>query len=72
MTAYDDLETPQQLRSDCQAAEQSLALAAAARDVRRPAPSLRFEDFSQGATKPEIDLVAAARRLAQVLDLDQL
>ncbi|MEP9381007.1 hypothetical protein [Nocardioides sp. KR10-350] len=69
--AYDDPATPHELCADCRAADRALALDRAARSVRRPAPSIRFEDYPQGLPKRDIDLLAAAHRLAHTLSLAQ-
>jgi hypothetical protein len=71
--AYDDPATPSELTADCRAAEARLALPASfesvARAAARPAPSIRFEDFPREVPKPQIHPAAAARRIADALDL---
>jgi hypothetical protein len=67
--AYDDPATPAEMRADCRAAGENLHLERAVRAVARPAPSLYFEDFPRELPKPEIEISAAAARLAGALNL---
>jgi len=69
MTAYDDLATPAQMREDCRAAGRHLRLERAADRVRRPAPSILFEDFPREVPKRDIEISAAAQRIANALEL---
>ena len=70
LTAYDDPSTPSELAADCRETERRLALTCVSRDALRPAPSIRFEDFPQGLPKRDVDLLAAAHRLAGALGLE--
>lgn len=67
--AYDDAATPEEMRADCRAVGENLHLERAARAVARPAPSLYFEDFPREQPKREIQISAAAARLAGALNL---
>jgi len=67
--AHDDAP----MTSDCRAAQAHLQLPRSfervARAAARPAPSIRFDAFTEAA-KPEIDPTVAARRIATTLGLD--
>ena len=67
--AYDDASTPAEMHADCRAVGERLRLERAARAAVRPAPSIHFEDFPQEVAKPEIEVSAAAARLAAALHL---
>ena len=69
MTAYDDLATPAQMREDCRAAGRHLRLERAAAKVHQPAPSIHFEDFPREVRKRDIEVSAAAQRIANALEL---
>ena len=69
MTAYDDLATPAQMRADCRATGRNLRLERAAQRVGRPAPSILFQDFPREVPKREIEVSAAAQRIANALEL---
>jgi len=69
-TAYDDPSTAAELAADCRAIERNLAFTRVARNALRPAPSIRFEDQPQGLAKQDIDMLAAAHRLADALGLE--
>ena len=58
--AYDDPATPAEMSADCRAAAAAL---------RRPAPSIRFEDYPQELPKREIAISEATARLAAALHL---
>jgi hypothetical protein len=70
LTAYDDPASTAELCADCRETERRLALTRVARGALRPAPSIRFEDYPQGLPKQDIDLLAAAHRLAGALGLE--
>jgi hypothetical protein len=61
--AYDDPSSSDRMSSDARAA------AAVVRALRRPAPSLRYEDQPREVAKPSIEISAAAARLAAALHL---
>jgi hypothetical protein len=69
MTAYDDLATPSQMLEDCRAAGRHLRLERAADRIRKPVPSILFEDFPREVPKREIEISAAAQRIANALEL---
>lgn len=69
-TAYDDPSTTAELVADCRETERRLAFTGVARAALRPAPSIRFEDQREGLAKQEIDMFAAAHRIADALGLD--
>lgn len=58
--SYDDLTSVAEMHADCEAAVRHLPTAA---------PSLRYEDFPHDAPKPEIQISAAAARIANALEL---
>lgn len=57
---YDDAATSDQMARDCRAVEAAL---------RRPAPSIRYEDYPGEIAKPTIEVSEAAARLAAALHL---
>ncbi len=57
---YDDAASSDQMSRDCRAVEAAL---------RRPAPSIRYEDFPREVPKPTIEVTEAAARLAAALHL---
>ncbi len=67
--AYDDPASPEEMRADCQAVGERLHLERAARAAVRTAPSLYFEDFPREVPKRQIEISAAAARLAGALNL---
>ena len=66
MTPYEEIASPRELREDCRAVRRLEALAAAA---RRPAPSLHFDDFPREVPKRDVEVGAAAQRIANALHL---
>ncbi len=75
---YDDLSSVSDMGADCEAAGRALHLsvgrdaveaAALARAARRPAPSIRFDDFPREVVKRDIEVGEAAQRLANALSL---
>jgi hypothetical protein len=58
--AYDDLSSPAEMSADCR------AVAAA---LRRPAPSIRYEDHPREVPEPGIEIPVATARLAAALNL---
>jgi len=69
-TAYDDPSTAAELVADCRETERNLAFTSVGRSALRPAPSIRFEDQPQGLAKQDIDMLAAAHRIAGALGLE--
>jgi len=67
MTPYEEIESPTQLRADCEAV--SSQLARAARKVVQTPPSIHFDEFPREIPKREIKISAAAQRLANALHL---
>ena len=61
--AYDDPSSTDRMTSDARAA------AAVVRKLRRPAPSLRYEDQPREVAKRDIEISGAAARLAAALHL---
>ena len=62
------------MSADCRAVEETLHLPArrtpaerTARAARRPAPSIRYEDYPREVAKPTIRISDAASRLAAAL-----
>ena len=66
MTAYDDLASAHDMQVDARATEVHLHLE---RAVRRPVPSILFEDYPREVAKREIRISDAAQRLANALQL---
>ena len=60
---YDDAASTEQMSAD---ARKAAAVVAA---LRRPAPSIRYEDFPREVRKPTIEVSEAAARLAAALHL---
>jgi hypothetical protein len=60
---YDDAASTEQMSAD---ARKAAAVVAA---LRRPAPSIRYEDFPREVPKPTIEVSRAAARLAAALQL---
>lgn len=76
MTPYEEIATPAELRADCEATQRridenrvSRALAEAAERAVAPAPSILFDDFPREVRKRDIEVSAAAQRLANALHL---
>ncbi|KAA1428926.1 hypothetical protein [Nocardioides antri] len=67
MTPYEELDTPTQLRADCEAVNGQLARAA--RKVTEAPPSIHFDDFPREVPKRDIQISEAAQRLANALHL---
>ncbi|WP_370250173.1 hypothetical protein [Nocardioides sp.] len=66
-TSWDDLASPAEMHADCCAGADLQRLQRAARQVARPAPSIRFEDQPREARKPGIEISEATARLAAAL-----
>ena len=66
-SAYDDLGTPAEMRADCRVARDRLRLQQAAGLATRPAPSLHFDEQPAEQPKRDIQISAAAARLAGAL-----
>ena len=62
MTAYEDLDTPQTMRSDASAVGRNLP-------VPEAAPSFFLLDYHRDLPKREIKISAAAQRIANALHL---
>jgi hypothetical protein len=60
---YDDAASVAQMSTDARRAQAVLAA------LRRPAPSIRYEDFPREVPKPTIEVSEAAARLAAALHL---
>ena len=69
MTAYDELASAGDMQTDARVVERNLRLDRAARAIARPAPSIHFEDYPREVRKPEIQVSAAAARIANALHL---
>ncbi len=67
MTPYEEIETPAQLRGDCEAV--TARLARAAEQATRTAPSIHFDEFPREIPKRDIQISEAAQRLANALHL---
>jgi hypothetical protein len=68
---YDEAATATEMSADCRAVEETLHLPPrrtpaeqTARAARRPAPSIRYEDYPREVGKPSIRISDAASRLA--------
>ena len=71
---YDEAATATEMSADCRAVEETLHLPTrltaaerAARAARRPAPSIRYEDYPREVAKPTIEIDEAAARLAAAI-----
>lgn len=75
---YEDASTATQMTSDCRAVGAALALPGpptarrtpterTLRAAVRPAPSIRYEDYSGDRAKPTIEISEAAARLAAAI-----
>ncbi|QYJ04692.1 hypothetical protein KUV85_03145 [Nocardioides panacisoli] len=84
MNPYDEIDTPTDQHADCQAVGRALglsvsstegspvvphALAKAAEQAVRPAPSIHFDDYPREIPKTDIPVSEAAQRLANALHL---
>jgi hypothetical protein len=58
--AYDDASSPAEMSADCRAVAVAL---------RRPAPSIRYEDYPRELPKRGIEVPEATARLAAALNL---
>ncbi|HWI43452.1 MAG TPA: hypothetical protein VNS81_07510 [Nocardioides sp.] len=68
MTPYEELETPTEMRTDCEAVSRRLEEAAV--KATRPAPSIHYDEFPREVPKRgEIQISEAAQRLANALSL---
>jgi hypothetical protein len=66
-SSYDDLATPDEMAADCRAVGARLHLDDVVRRVRRPAPSLYFDEQPDERPKRDVEISAAAARLAGAL-----
>ena len=71
---YDEAATAREMSADCRAVESALHLPVrrtaaerAARAARRPAPSIRYEDYPREVAKPTIEISDAASRLGAAI-----
>jgi hypothetical protein len=71
---YDEAATATEMTADCRAVEETLHLPVrgtpaerTARAARRPAPSIRYEDYPREVPKPTIQISDAASRLAAAI-----
>jgi len=67
MTPYEEIESPTQLRADCEAVNSRLDRAA--RKVVATPPSIHFDEFPREVRKKDIQISEAAQRLANALHL---
>ncbi len=67
MTPYEEIETPAQLRADCEAVNSRLARAA--QKATESAPSIHYDEFPREIPKRDIQISEAAQRLANALHL---
>ncbi|MEZ0581061.1 hypothetical protein [Nocardioides sp. MH1] len=67
MTAYEEFESPAQLRAGCE--QINSRLAEAARKVTEAPPSIHFDEFPREVPKKDIRISEAAQRLANALHL---
>ncbi|MFC6694515.1 hypothetical protein [Nocardioides daphniae] len=66
---HDELSTTTELVADCREVVSSLRLERVVEAVSRPAPSIHFEDYPREVVKNEIQVSAAAARIANALHL---
>ncbi|MDO9455825.1 hypothetical protein [Nocardioides sp.] len=64
-SSYDDLAAPADMQDDCRAT--SARLEQAARRATRPAPSIHFDEQPAERPKPQVEISAAAVRIAAAL-----
>jgi hypothetical protein len=69
MTAYDELASAGEMQTDARVVDRNLRLDRAARALARPVPRIHYEDYPREVHKPEINVSAAAQRLANALHL---
>ncbi len=73
MSAYAEAATPAEMHADCEACGRNLGLERqlerAAASAVRPAPGIDFEAFPREVTKREVEISAAAARIANALHL---
>jgi hypothetical protein len=68
-TSYDEIQSPADMREDCAAVGRTLRLDAIARAAEAGPPSLEYAAYPREVTKREIEVGAAAARLAGALGL---
>ncbi len=66
---YDELSTPTEMSADARQVVSSLRLEGVARAAVRPAPSIHFADYPREVPKREIQVSAAAARIANAMHL---
>ncbi len=73
MSSYDDLASPADMRTDCEAVGRNLGLERrlerAAESAVGPVPSIHYADFPREVPKRDIEISAAAARVANALHL---
>ncbi|WP_408899064.1 hypothetical protein ACJ5H2_08130 [Nocardioides sp. R1-1] len=67
MPPYEEIASPADLHADCEAVNRRLQDAAV--KATRPAPSLHFDEQPREVPKRDIEISAAAQRLANALHL---
>ena len=65
MTPYEEIASPAEMKTDCEAVTRRLEDAAT--KAVRPAPSIHFDEFPQDVPKRGIAIPAAAQRLAAAI-----
>ncbi|MCL2543212.1 MAG: hypothetical protein FWE71_12250 [Nocardioidaceae bacterium] len=65
MTPYEEIDSPADMRADCEAVTRRLDVAAS--KAVRPAPSIHYDEFPQDLPKPGIQVSEAAQRLAAAI-----
>lgn len=66
---YDELSTPTEMSADAREVVTSLHLERVAEAAVQPAVSIHFDDYPREVEKPEIQVSAAAARIANALHL---
>jgi hypothetical protein len=66
---YDELSTPTQMSADAREVASSLRLERVARAAVQQAPSIHFADYPREVSKSEIQVSAAAARIANSMHL---
>lgn len=64
-----ELSTTSEMAADCREVVSTLRLERVVSAISKPAPSLRFEDYPREVSKHEIQVSAAAARIANALHL---
>ena len=73
MSTYADAATPAEMHADCEACGRNLGLERqlerAAEAAKAPAPGIHFDEFPREVTKRDVEISAAAARIANALHL---